>query len=57
LSQGTLDVSLRFTFGDGVALVVLAAAAGDSDLNLGKAVLEVESQRYQSQAFLLDLAR
>src|SRR5688572_17661528 len=56
-TQRALDFAVGVTLGDDLALVVLTAAARHSQLDLGEAILEVQAQRDDGQAFLLDLTR
>src|SRR5204862_2613839 len=55
-SERALHVALGVTLGDVAALVALLLAAGDGQLELRAAVLEVQARRYERQALLLYLA-
>jgi hypothetical protein len=55
LAEGALDLAVGVSLGDCFALVVLAAALGETELDLRFAVLEVEAQRDQGEALLTDL--
>ena len=48
---------LRVALGEHLALVVVALALGQADLDLGPPVLEVDAQRHEGQTLLLGLAR
>src|SRR5207248_8887121 len=54
--ERALHVALGVALGDVATLVALLLAAGDGQLELRAAVLEVQARRYERQAFLLYLA-
>ncbi len=52
LLEGSLDLSLMFTFGDPLAFFVETSTSTDADLELGQPAGEVEPERDEGEAFL-----